>query len=340
MKHVLFLVLCPSLSFGQRSANAQYAEVFIPSGKVVPPFLLPLNMSEYHDSHPEARTFLETSREFVKENTQSGEAAGRFTSQSQQDVTIHRILEYKKEGTFIDLAANEPVWLSNSRALERDHDWKGLCIEANPYYLVALALQRSCTVVNAAIADSIGHLKFRNPKSRNRGSAREGGLVGDGFDLKGGCAPGVCDEFDAHTVPLSVVLSELKDFPKRVDYFSLDIEGAEFIAMKSFPFETHRFTVMTVERPKVKLQDLLKHHGYRYVCDHGNFGDQMWVDNTIHVPTEKLLIRAGVTRVLPFGKKDWKKDGLRCDTHANHPGFRGDGELGATIQSGSGSEAI
>jgi hypothetical protein len=48
--------------------------------------------------------------------------------------------------------------------------------------------------------------------------------------------------------------------------------------MKAFPFESYRFSVLTVERPAAELQRLLEAQGYMYVCDHGAFGDQLWVD--------------------------------------------------------------
>jgi hypothetical protein len=223
------------------------------------------------------------------------------------------------------------VWLSNSRALERDHGWRGICIEANPYYWVALALKRSCVLVGAAISDSVGQLQFRNPARANRGKAREGGLVGGSFDLKrSNCAEtGDCEEFTARTMPMSQVINEL-DLPARIDYFSLDIEGAEYLAMTSFPFSTYRFSVMTVERPKTNLQELLKKNRYKYVCDHGNFGDQMWIDTTIDLQTEALLVREGKTRVLPFGKNSFAQ-GRRCDTHEGQPSYR-ESELGDILK--------
>lgn len=48
--------------------------------------------------------------------------------------------------------------------------------------------------------------------------------------------------------------------------------------MKAFPFESYRFSVFSVERPAAELQRLLEAKGYEYLCDHGGFGDQMWVD--------------------------------------------------------------
>ena len=54
--------------------------------------------------------------------------------------------------------------------------------------------------------------------------------------------------------------------PKQIDYLSLDVEGAESIVMKSFPWDTHRFSVLTVERPHTDLVGMLRRHHYRFLC--------------------------------------------------------------------------
>ena len=74
----------------------------------------------------------------------------------------------------------------------------------------------------------------------------------------------------------------LRDFgmPKIIDYLSLDIEGAEAWVLKAFPWDEFTFLVATIERPRPELQALLKANGYKYMCDHGTFGDQMWVQIT------------------------------------------------------------
>ena len=59
---------------------------------------------------------------------------------------------------------------------------------------------------------------------------------------------------------------------------SLDIEGAEYDALSTFPFTKYQFTVMTVERPQKRLRDHLRKNGYVYVKDLDcTFGEQLWV---------------------------------------------------------------
>ena len=56
---------------------------------------------------------------------------GSWHSQSGQDKTIAKLHGLKRGGFFIDLASNEPLHLSNTRTLERDLGWQGVCIDAS-----------------------------------------------------------------------------------------------------------------------------------------------------------------------------------------------------------------
>ena len=55
---------------------------------------------------------------------------------------------------FIDLASNDPVYLSNSYVLETEYGWKGICIEANPVHYIGLS-KRKCIAVSAGIHASL-----------------------------------------------------------------------------------------------------------------------------------------------------------------------------------------
>jgi hypothetical protein len=53
--------------------------------------------------------------------------------------------------------------------------------------------------------------------------------------------------------------------------------GAEFFIMENFPFEEYIFQVLTIERPAVQLQDLLKRNKYEFLCKLSQFGETLWV---------------------------------------------------------------
>ena len=100
-------------------------------------------------------------------------APGMFHSQVLQDQVVLALHSRKRGGFFIDLAANEPTMLSNTRTLERDFGWTGICIEAQEELWRKLAAVRSCQVVGAVIAEEDGVVQFGN-----RGQNDKRGIIG------------------------------------------------------------------------------------------------------------------------------------------------------------------
>ena len=73
-------------------------------------------------------------------------------SQLHQDEVVMALLSYKQNGFFIDLAANDARYLSNTFALERFGNWTGLCIEPNPLYWLNLTRYRpNCHIISAVV---------------------------------------------------------------------------------------------------------------------------------------------------------------------------------------------
>ena len=202
-------------------------------------------------------------------------------AQHQQDDLVHGLLNGKTSGYFIDLAANDATWISNTYKLERAWGWKGLCIEPNPIFWKNLSALRTCTVVAAVVgaARNQQHAEYNSSKVQfhMRDESNQpglGGIVGDDFDNKQVNQSKSAVE-TVYTVPLENVLQRFHA-PQVVDYFSLDIEGAEYYVMKEFPFDVFRFRIMTVERPTQELVDLFYNHSYQYIG--ARAGDEtVWV---------------------------------------------------------------
>lgn len=203
-----------------------------------------------------------------------GEANNR--SQEGQDMYALNLLNNQRGGFFVDLAANHPILLSNTFLLERDYDWKGLCIEPNWQYWNALATLRKCKVIGAVGGGSKSEaIQFRfHPFKRYAGAF--GGIVGDQYDNKEAVAnkdKNILEE-ERFTVALGDILDSF-GAPTVIDYLSLDVEGAEDLIMTDFPFHKYTFRVLNVERPKAVLETLLKDNGYIFLR-RGSFGDEMW----------------------------------------------------------------
>jgi hypothetical protein len=199
----------------------------------------------------------------------------RWFSQARQDEFVAKLLRYKRNGYFIDLAANDPVKISNTYALETHFGWTGLCLEPNPVYWAGLSY-RTCHTVGAVVgSNTMQEISFKFP---NRAGPK-GGIVGKQFDNK---QP---SKFNEDHLRFTVTLRDIfRRFgtPRVIDYLSLDVEGAEYFVMDSFPFHDFQFNVLTVERPSDVLSMLLSSNGYvllKYLKR--NSGETIWIHKSI-----------------------------------------------------------
>jgi hypothetical protein len=203
-------------------------------------------------------------------NTQDPDNINRkWYSQWRQDSVVIGLLRNKREGFFIDLAANDARKLSNTYALERRFGWRGLCIEPNPQYWFDLSRFRTCKVVAAIVGrDRMEEIKF-NYRGVFGGINREGFDNGEAYET---------ESIPAFTVPLKEVL-ERSDAPHVIDYLSLDVEGAETYIMKNFPFSSYRIKIMTVERSDKELEEHLEANGFKLMGNISHFGETLWIHN-------------------------------------------------------------
>jgi hypothetical protein len=204
----------------------------------------------------------------------------KWFAQVKQDELILELLG--ENGYFIDLAANDASDLSNTLALER-HGWNGLCVEPNPIYWYGLS-HRKCTVVGALVGGSVEKVKVKF-----RGVY--GGIVGKLDDKLANRKnePEAPEEW-RYTAPLADVLTRFK-VPKSIDYLSLDVEGAEMLIMKEFPFDQYTIKVMTVERPGKDLKALLERKGYIFLKDLAWWGETLWAHKSTGLSPEHPKIQ-------------------------------------------------
>ena len=205
-----------------------------------------------------------------------GEKPGMRHSQCNQDCVVMALLQLKRGGFFVDLAANHPVTWSNTKALERDFGWNGVCVEPNPIYHNMLLKHRVCTVVAAAVGSREGTALFK--MNTNVRSGAFGHIIDQGGRLDTAVSEVTITTFGRIAVEASV--------PAHIDFLSLDVEGSELAVMRAFPYEAHSISLLSVENPPTVLVALLASRGYAYLCDNGPYRDKLFA----HVPTMSPIV--------------------------------------------------
>jgi hypothetical protein len=203
---------------------------------------------------------------------QFGHAEDTSYSQCHQDEWVLSTFPPHHRGYFVDLAANHPTKLSNTKRLE-ERGWRGVCIEVLPDLVKQLREQRTCQVFDEVVADVEGRtvdFRFTSVSSRIIGVTK--------INLPH--TEGNVKAFNTTTLESVLVRAGA---PWVMDYLSLDIEGAEWDALKHFPFSHYVFLTMTIERPPMCLIDHLRANHYMAVAvNEGGcrFGDTWFVHAT------------------------------------------------------------
>lgn len=133
-----------------------------------------------------------------------------------------------QNGTFLEIGAWDGVRKSTSLVLERYYGWRGILVEANPINFRKVESNRPNTVNVFAVVCPHGQMvSFRGRE--NTGRIRTSGKGED----KRPCTP-MQTIFDKNNV-------------KHLNYFSLDVEGAETQVLKTIDFNRVVIDVFMVE---------------------------------------------------------------------------------------------
>jgi len=196
----------------------------------------------------------------------------KYYGQKGQDKwVINEVLNEKKNGFFLDLAATNGIELSNTFILEKKYNWTGIAIEPNPNFYKQLVKNRNCITENHVVSNCHEKVKVRIDNGVG------GGIVADDTDnsmlIRGEqLKKEQCKIIEMESVLLQDILDK-HNAPKEIDYWSLDIEGSEERVISSFDFSKYEFGCITIERPTPLCNKILQNAGYVFVknCDNDSF---------------------------------------------------------------------
>ena len=175
---------------------------------------------------------------------------------------VEEIFKGKKNGFFLDLAATNGLMENNTYVLEKFFQWKGIAIEANNFFFSKLKKNRNCKCINEVVSGNKSEVKFLE-------HGPTGGIIGESYDnnyvKRGKLIKKLNHKISTKkTKSLEKILKE-NNAPKVIDYFSLDVEGAETDIIENFNFLNYKFLSITIERPTPKINKILFKKNYVFV---------------------------------------------------------------------------
>jgi len=160
---------------------------------------------------------------------------------------------FKAGGTFLECGAHDGVSGSNTLWFERALQWSGVLVEGTPLVYKELVRSRgntSNTLVNAVVCEEGRRVTYHVPVAERKSSGH-GDKIGDttaarpgfGDTVQSGVVAGISASLPARNKvwlpsslqvackPLGAILREAA--VSRVDFFSLDVEGAELTVLQT-----------------------------------------------------------------------------------------------------------
>lgn len=150
-----------------------------------------------------------------------------------------------RHGVYLDVAANQPIYMSNSFLFDACLGWQGVCVEAHPLYVHRLRNARTCGVVPTCVGDVEG-------QAANLMLSR--GAGGMEYTKRN-----IAVLNDTNHIPLNctTLKTQLRDGGvTHVDYFNLDVDGHEMAVMRGIDWDSIVFNTITVEVSKTTLREI------------------------------------------------------------------------------------
>lgn len=148
-------------------------------------------------------------------------------------------------GVYLEMGALDGVTFSNSRLYEYCAGWDGILIEAQPSNVKSLYENRPCAVI---IPEGVCSATADGSPSSIRMSTH----AGTAFDLSTRNNSDNEKGVDVPCRPLSAMLEEYN--ATRINFFSLDVEGAELKVLETFDFDKVQIDVLMVEADFIHAQ--------------------------------------------------------------------------------------
>jgi FkbM family methyltransferase len=193
-----------------------------------------------------------------------------FVSQDGQDKFLEKkIFKGYKNGVFVDVGAHDGLSINNTIYFEKNNNWSGINIEPNPNVFNRLVKNRPNSInLNYAVSEKEAKLDFM----MNTGYTEMLSGLKDNYDTKH--LQRIEREVKIHGGKNNIIKVTAKRLESilddnnisKINYLSIDVEGAEFSVIKSINFEKVFIDIIGFENnyisKSIPIIEYLQEKGY------------------------------------------------------------------------------
>ena len=193
-------------------------------------------------------------------------------SQFNQDLLVLKLCDFKKNGYFVDVGANDGISGNNSYLLEKEYDWKGICIEPLPEEFNKCKECRNCLCYKYAVY-SESDLKLNFCVSDLLSGIEDTHLIKNktqNFIDPSFFENNYKGDIIVETKTLTDILDE-SNAPPYIDYLSIDVEGAEIHVLNGIDFNKYTFGIIHIEhnwqKYRSEIRQILENNKYLFLSE-------------------------------------------------------------------------
>ena len=169
----------------------------------------------------------------------------KYFSQDKQDEFADKYFQKLKNGIFLEVGAADRVTFTNTLFLERERNWTGVLIEANrKLYNSLVRLRRKAYIINVCLSldDGINVVSFL--PAELLGGVEKPLTAEKMMDRVKHGHPDIKAEV-VLCIPLYSILKAIS--MTHINFFSLDVEGAELAILRTIPFYLVTIDLFVIE---------------------------------------------------------------------------------------------
>jgi len=196
-------------------------------------------------------------------------------SQEGEDMVLRRIFSNKQNGVYVDVGAHHPTLYSNTNYFYQN-GWRGINIDALPGNKVNFDAQRPNDInLELLISENEGLTEFYlfDPPLMNTMSKQQA-KENEKFDW---CK--LKEMVMIQSIPLGKLLDQYLP-GKKIDFMSVDVEGAELTVLKSNNWGKYTPDVLLIEMIDISIEDIFNTEVHKFLKERSyTFFAKTW--NTI-----------------------------------------------------------